>query len=144
MFLRVGETAIVTVFNDAKAALSIYVEESSKIGGPLSPLQVREMAARLASINVQLLERPRFSTEVDLLSEECSILGHAPEELRIEWQDEIHGKIMHHICKDLLLNSAGKEQILEGLKTGRYTFLIDSNGNFPRDHMELDDSVPET
>jgi hypothetical protein len=48
------------------------------------------------------------------------------------------------ICKELLLNSAGKEQIQEQLKTGRYTFLVDSNGNFPYDHMEMADSVSET
>ena len=44
---------------------------------------------------------------------------------------------MHQICKDLLVEGPDKEGVLEQLKTGRYTFLVDERGNFRADHMEL-------
>jgi len=138
MLLRIDDTAIIAVFNDSQAALSVYYEELDKIGGPLSPLQVREIAVQLAGINIHLAERPRFSSDINLLSEEYRILGHRPEELRLgDWQHEIHGKIMHHICKDMVVGTPDWEQVLENIKTGRYTFLVDSDGKFVHDHMEL-------
>jgi hypothetical protein len=33
---------------------------------------------------------------------------------------------------------AARQQILEGLKTGLYTFLADDEGKFQRDYMELE------
>ena len=68
VLLRINETAIIAVLNDSQAALTIYYDELDKIGGPLSPLQLREIAARFASINVQLAERPKFSSRVRLTS----------------------------------------------------------------------------
>ena len=138
MLLRMDETAIIAVFDDSQAALSVYYEELDKIGGPLSPLQVREIAARLASINIHLDERPRFSSDLNLLSEEYRIVGHRPNEWHLDnWQNEIQGAIMHHICKDMVANTPDREQILKNLKTGRWTFLVDDKGEFLRDSMEL-------
>jgi len=140
MLLRMDETAIIAVFNDSQAALAFYGEELTKIGGPLSPLQLREIAARLASINIQLTERPRFSSEIDLLLEEYKIVGHRPDEWRLDnWKDEIQGNIMHHVCGPLVTRLPGSVQILENLKTGRYTFLVGCDGKFFKDHMELAD-----
>ena len=137
MLLRLDETAIIAVFNDSQAALSLYDKELTKIGGPLSPLQLREIAARLASINIQLTERPRFSSDIDLLREEYKIVAHRPNELRLDnWDDKILGSIMHHVCAPILTGSSDV-QILENLKTGRYTFLVDEEGKFLKDHMEL-------
>jgi hypothetical protein len=138
LLLRIEETAIITVFNDSQAALSVFLEHMDKIGGPLSPIQVREMAADLASINIQLAERPSFSSSLNLLTEEYRILGRRPNEWRLDdWQDEIRGAIMHNICKGMVINTPDREQILKNLKTGRYTFLTDNEGKFIRDHMEL-------
>jgi hypothetical protein len=136
--LRMDETAIIAVLNDSQAAMTVYNEELDKVRGPLSPLQLREIAARLASINIQLAERPRFSSDLNLLSEECKILCHRPSEWRLEnWQNEIQGAIMHHVCKDMVVNTPDRERILENLKTGCYTFLVDNKGEFLRNHMDL-------
>jgi hypothetical protein len=55
MLLCIGDVAIIAVFNDSQAALSVANEDlDSKIGGPLSPVQLRELTARLASINLQV------------------------------------------------------------------------------------------
>jgi len=112
-----------------------------RIQGPVSPLQAREMAARFAAINIHLAERPRFSSSIDLLSEEYAILGHRPNEWRIgDWKDETQGLIMHHVCKDTMVGMVDmpdREQLLEKIKTGRYTFLLDGERKFIHDHMDL-------
>ncbi len=137
MLLRMEETAIIAVFNDSQAAAIMYKEELRKIDGPLSPLQLREIAARLAAINIHLNERPRFFSELDLLSEKYKMLGHRPAELcLVDWKDEIQGAIMHHVCQDMLANALDREQILADLKSGRYTFVVNADGNFSRDHMD--------
>ncbi|HXE89916.1 MAG TPA: hypothetical protein VNK82_03035 [Terriglobales bacterium] len=137
MLLRLDDVAIIAVFNDSQAALQIYSEELKRLDGPLSPLQLREIAARLASINIQLSERPRFFSEFDRISGEYKIVAYRPEVWQLEnWQHQIHGAIMHHICQDLVVG-VERDVILSGLKTGRYTFLLDKRGSFLRDHMEL-------
>lgn len=133
--LRIEETAIVAVLNDAQAVLSIYFEELDKIKGPLSPLQVREVAAHFASINIHLAGRPSFSS--DFSSGEYRILGHRPEDLRLEdWRPEIHGAIMDHTCKDMLAGVPDSENIREQVRTGRCTFLTRPDGSFQSDNMD--------
>jgi hypothetical protein len=143
MLLRIDEIAVITVLDDSQGALSIYLDKPDNIGGPLSPLQAREIAARFASINIQLDERTAFSTEVDVSSGECRIIGRRPDQLMLsDWKSEILGQIMHRICEDMLVVFPNKEEILEHIKTGRHTFLVDANGDFARDNMELAESAP--
>jgi hypothetical protein len=142
MLLRIDETALFAVFDDSQAVLSVFYEDLlHRIQGPVSPLQAREMAARFAAINIHLAERPRFSSSIDLLSEEYAILGHRPNEWRIgDWKDETQGLIMHHVCKDTMVGMVDmpdREQLLEKIKTGRYTFLLDGERKFIHDHMDL-------
>jgi len=138
MLLRMNDTAIFTVLNDSGATLTIVRERLEPIEGPLSPLQVREIAADLASVNVQLVERPTFSSEFNYLTEEYRMLAHRPHEWSLDgWEDEIRGEIMHHLCSDYLNSIPNGNQILPLLRTGRYTFLVDDQGKFAHDHMEL-------
>ncbi len=142
MLLRIDETAIIAVLNDSQAAMTFFYEHLGKIGGPLSPLQLREIAVELASINIQLAERPSFSSDLNYLSEEYRMLAHRPNEWYVDnWQLEIRGKILHHVCQDMVKNmmpsTPERELILENLKTGRYTFLVDNDGKFIQNHMEL-------
>lgn len=138
MLLRVDETAIIAVFNDSGAALSIFGDRVKRIDGPLSPLQLRELTAEFASLNIQLSERPRFSSDLNLLTEEYKIVAHRPESWSLEkWDPDVRAKIMGHICEPLLSLLPEKDEIVEKILTGRYTFLVDDEGMFIRDHMEL-------
>ncbi|HEV2299219.1 MAG TPA: hypothetical protein VGR72_11960 [Candidatus Acidoferrales bacterium] len=138
MLLRLEDTAIIVVFDDSQASQSFWVEKLNRIDGPLSPLQLREIVAEFAAINIHLAERPRFSSDIDLISEEYEIIGHRPTHWYLEnWKPEIRGGIMHHICKDMVVNTPDREQILSNIRTGRYTFLVDEDGKFLRNHMDL-------
>jgi hypothetical protein len=137
MLLRIDEIAVIAVFDDAQASLSVIQDTLKKIAGPLSPLQLRELAVRMALINIHLSERPRFSSGFDMITEEYEIGGQRPAEIQIEdAKDEVVGKMMHHICGPAVIENPDKAQILENLKTGHYTFLFDDKGQFAADHMD--------
>jgi hypothetical protein len=54
--------------------------------------------------------------------------------------DDVLGAIMYRSCQDLIAPTLpDREKILENIKTGHYTFLLNSEGKFYRDHMELVD-----
>jgi len=109
-----------------------------KIAGPLSPLQLRELAATLASINLQVGPRPRFFSEIDRFAESYKILAEVPDEVHIpDWDYELHGRIMYQITKVITARLDNSEEIQNLVKSGRYTFLTTPNGTFDADSMEL-------
>jgi hypothetical protein len=141
MLLRVDETAIIAVLDDSQAALSIFFDELDKIRGPLSPLQAREVAAHFASINIHLAERTEFRSEFEVSSEECRIVARRPKQLLLsKWDSEVLGEIMHRICEEMLVGFSDKQETLQQIKTGTRTFLVDSNGDFVANSMELGES----
>jgi hypothetical protein len=122
MLLRIDVIAIITVLDDSQGALSFFHDKLDMIGGPLSPLQAREIAAHFASINIHLAERTVFSTELDVLSGECRIVARRPSQLMLRhWDSEILGQIMSRICEELLVVFPNKSEILENIGTGRHT-----------------------
>src|SRR5581483_991070 len=52
IYMRLGETALFSVFNDSGAALNCFMPVLEKITGPVSDLQAREIAAELAGLNL--------------------------------------------------------------------------------------------
>jgi len=46
--------------------------------------------------------------------------------------------VLHRVQQRDVDDRAARQQILEGLKTGLYTFLADDEGKFQRDYMELE------
>ena len=100
MLSVIDDIAIIAVFNDSKSALSIASEiDLSKIGGPLSPAQLRELAARFASINLKVEPRARFASAIDALSEEYTITAERPDQVHCPaWDNELFGT--NHVCLD--------------------------------------------
>jgi hypothetical protein len=48
--------------------------------------------------------------------------------------------MMHYICGNAMPEYDEKPQILENIKTGRYSFVYNHNGEFAADHMEMLDA----
>jgi hypothetical protein len=137
MLLRIGKIAVIAVFDDSQASLSVIQDFIKNISGPLSPLQLRELAVRIAFINIHLLDRPRFGSSLDILTEQYEITGERPAEIKVgDWKDETLGAMMHHICENAIIEHDQKPHILENIKTGRYSFIFDDKGNFSADHMD--------
>jgi hypothetical protein len=141
MLLRIDDIAIIAVLDDSQGALSFFHDKLDMIGGALSPLQAREVAAHFASLNVHLAERTVFSTELDVLSGKCRIVARRPNELMLsDWDSGILGQIMYRVCGEMLVVFPNKIEIAENIRTGHHTFLVDANGDFVGNSMELDTS----
>ncbi|OFW26872.1 MAG: hypothetical protein A3H27_01155 [Acidobacteria bacterium RIFCSPLOWO2_02_FULL_59_13] len=135
--LRVGDVALLAVFDDGFAALSHRQTFLSRIDGSLSPVQLREVLAHLAYTNLKLAERPRFYT--DFRSRRCTIRADRPRCVEItEHEPEMLGQIFHacvgHFL-DHMLNS-DLDEIRANVRAGRYTFLYDANGQFIRNSLD--------
>jgi len=141
MLLRIDDIAIITVLDDSNALNSIRMSEEWKINGPLSPLQLREIAVRLAVRNLLLKERPFFSSEMDLQHEECAIVAHRPPDIRFveptAENEELFGRMMQHHCGPMIPEGPEKHYIMEQMGAGHYTFLLDEHGEFRADHMRV-------
>lgn len=120
-------------------ALTLASEvDLSRIGGPLSPIQLRELAARFAAINLNVEPRPEFASEIDLSKEECKIKAARPDQVHCPaWDNQLLGRIMYTLAKDLLKGIRNGEEIAELVKSGQYTFLTTPDGTFDADSMEL-------
>jgi hypothetical protein len=136
MLLRIDEIAVIAVFDDSGACQNVIMDFIQKIDGHLSPIQLREIATHMAAINLHLKERPRFGSGF-LVTGEYGIVAEGPSEIELaEWDSEILGKMMHYICGSAMPEFDGKPEILENVKTGRYSFIYNDKGEFAADHMD--------
>jgi hypothetical protein len=138
MLLRIEDIALITSFNDAKAG-SIFLKDTiDRITGPLSPIQLREIAVRIASINLHIENRPRFRSSIDMANGDCQIQAKLPNEIILrKLDDEVFGRMFFFTCKDML-PQVDDPDIPQHFKDGKWTFLFDRNGDFIRDSMEMD------
>jgi hypothetical protein len=146
MLLSVDDVAVVAIFNDSQAALSAAFKDlQRKIAGPLSPVQLREVAATLASINLHVEPRPQFFSQIDTSAGTYNIVAERSDQVHTSaWNYELHGRIMHALTKDMLKGMDNHEELLNLVKSGRYTFLTTPNGTFDSESMELaPDSGPD-
>ena len=133
LLLRVSDVCFITVLNDSRCSLIPFSKYLQRLSGGMSPLQLREVAAHLAFINLHLKERPEFFTMVDLhrekhiMSAKCSIFVELDD-----YEQSEFGEILNFCCREFLnvCNDENLEQIKEEVKQGKRTFLFDEDGNF--------------
>jgi len=134
MLLRLDDMAMLTVFNDSGGAMNYFWQKLEKITGPVSELQLREIMAELACLNLHLKERPTFHTECDLMNEKCRIIGKRPTLDLVHMDRRIRGKLLHQAVRHMLpqIRTAGRSQdeMLEAIKSGNLTFLFNDHGEF--------------
>jgi hypothetical protein len=138
MLLTIGDVAVIVVFNDSQYSLGVVAEvDLPKIGGPLSQVQLRELAARFASINLQTEPRTRFASEFDKSSGEYRITAERPDQVQLlDWDNDLFGRIMYSLTKDFPESIPNDEEIGGFVKSGSYTFLTTPSGTFDFDSME--------
>jgi hypothetical protein len=135
LYIRLGETGIVAVFDDACAALNEVGGLIEKIDGPLSAMQAREIAIHMALANMRLLNRPKFWTKVGT-DGSVSIGGETDKIPRFEPFDvSVFGEAMQNAFPKLpSLAGYSPDEAAALLKAGKIGFLLDDAGNFIRDH----------
>ena len=130
--LRFRDVAMVCILNDACACLSLEKDHLfTRIAGPLSPLQLRKVMARLGYLNTLIKERPSFHSTFS--EGEYKISGTHPDVIDVgEWDPSEYGRILYFACKDQLTRCPNPNiaKIEDDVRNGRYTFLFDENGDF--------------
>jgi hypothetical protein len=127
--------AIVTVFNDSTAVTGHLLRLLEKVGGPLSPLQLREIMVEAACCNLHLKERPQYASLVDLRAQTNKVVAALPE--KPEWHPvdlKLRGKLMEQSLRthpgSSFVGYASTEDFLVKVREGLQTFLYDDDGNF--------------
>ncbi len=141
MLLRVGELAIVVVFDDAGGAMSYFHRVAERFSCPLSEIQLREVLSELAFLNLHLKNRPEFRTECDGLARTCRIVADLP---RLELQDldrSVRGKLLMHSLSDVLphirANGKSDQELRSAIESGVLSFLFDDSGEFVEKDWEV-------
>jgi len=134
ILLRLGNVAFIAVLNDACAAWTVFQDFLPKFTGPLSILQLREVMARVASINSRLRERPSFHTDFSPTKGVGRIQATYTQQVELMDSDPTtYGKILHSSTEDIIpFREPEFKQLSDDIKTGYYTFLFDNDGNFLR------------
>jgi hypothetical protein len=139
IFIRIGNAGVVAVLNDGGAAGYGLAGFLSGITGPLSNIQLREIAARAAYGNELLLSRPTFLTEfhhgADLFMKAA-----LPDVLRFGKVDPAAlGALLKHFCEPRIRRSStsNKEEVIARLGRAQATFIYDDDGAFMDSSMPL-------
>lgn len=101
---------------------------------PVHELQLRELLAEMAYLNLHIKNRPTFYTECDRFNETCYIRGLRPT-LELESLDKrVRGVLLHRAVREALphIRVRGKtaEEIDAAIKSGSFSFLFDDEGKF--------------
>lgn len=139
VLLRLNDIAFIAVLNDACGALNLFLNICQKIAGPLSPIQLREVVAHLAFINLHLEERPQFYSKFDPQQQLYIISANLPQRpALINYKQTDFGEILYYCCKEMISKLKNKDIdfIKNKIKEGEYTFLFDENNFFLRNSME--------
>jgi hypothetical protein len=75
VMLRMGAFAFLAAFNDGGAATLFLKQKLERITGPVSGMQLRELAAELAFLNAHLKEHTELRSSFDLKGERHGIDG---------------------------------------------------------------------
>jgi hypothetical protein len=84
VLLRLDDIAFLAVFNDSGGAIQGLMPKLKKITGPVHGLQLRELMADLAFVNLHLESRPTFHTRVNGLTGEQSIEAKIPRQFALK------------------------------------------------------------
>jgi len=134
-YVQLGDVAVLAVMNDSHAALSKLYDWIERLTGRLSNVQLRELSVHFATVNLALKERPRFATIADAAKEQVEIVAFRPPYVELGDIDyEQRGQLMLHALgprlSRLRVPRLTPEQIMEGIESGKVTFLFDEDGKF--------------
>lgn len=139
--LRLGDIGIVAVLTDAGACRSAWHQQFVELQGKtLTMVQLRELAARLAIANRDLLNRPTFGTLVNrnVVPADVVIYSKHDREPRFaEFNHSVFGKILEHAISSykstLKLDEGDQhESVSTQIAAGKVSFLFDENQRFMR------------
>jgi hypothetical protein len=133
IMLQLGEFCIISVLNDSCAGFTLYNNNFSSIGGPLSPFQIRDVFAHLSFINLNLKERPIYFSRFSSSLNEYQIKATIPEFVELLEEEEriiSSGQLLRQFVEPMMGEVENKEQILKEIEENKRNYLFDNEGNF--------------
>lgn len=139
LVLRLGDLGVVAVLTDGRKCSQMLRNVLSEVEGEtLTMVQLRELGARLALANRQLINKPRFYTAVDRRSEPSRVsIGVRPNPgLECEALDHDQlGQVMLFALRQFLNNLqidgvASADKVAEEIGRGRSSFFLDEDLRF--------------
>lgn len=83
LMLRIEELAFIVVFIDSGAVLNLFNSTLSRLGTSVSELQLKEIFAEFAFLNLHLAKRPIFKSEFHLATEQHRIVAERPDQIEL-------------------------------------------------------------
>ena len=141
IMLQLDDMALFAVLNDSGASLSRFSDRYTKITGPLSPTQAREVMVELALLNLHMKDRPSFWTESDMENMTARMSGQLPPNiellpLKLKARGQMLRHALHDIPEEIQFIGCTREEAVEAIDAGTMTFLFDTDGRFIGDHFD--------
>jgi hypothetical protein len=136
LLVRTGDVAIIAVLNDASICQRYMGPLCSRLTGPLTPMQLRELLAHVAAINLSLPERPEFSSRVSA-DGTYQILANVPETPPVIEMDETmrteFGRLLEFVSEPFFkvpFRGLSTDEARAQMREGAFTFLFNDDGSF--------------
>ncbi|TBE31656.1 hypothetical protein U8P71_04780 [Rhizobium ruizarguesonis] len=139
LYLQLGQTGIIAVFDDSCAAANRVAWILQKIVAPVSPVQARELTAHFALASMELMNRPKFWTYVSADRKQVVIGGTTdPVPMFPKFDRKHFGRMMANAfpTPPPVVGKTAPE-VAAGLAAGEISFLFDSNCEFIRDRARF-------
>lgn len=130
MLICLGGQAIIAVLDDATACLQSCAPMLGRLTGPLSPLQVREVLARVSHLNLTLRDRPTFSSEVDTADGSVRLVCETPKRIHFHEDEDSLRKLFQFCCGPIFRGCEDGDEAMNDPRLGKYTYLFDDDQNF--------------
>lgn len=129
VMLRIGDSAIVAVLDDAGASQAIWRHNLIRITGPIYPHQHRELAARLGHINRYIRNRPIYEPQLDAHGR-LGIGVQVPHNIAAgpDMEDEFR-RLLQYSVSDLIEGIVAEDTIRRAIQRG-FSFLLDDFGRY--------------
>ena len=132
VMIQIGQTYFIAVLNDCHACTSAFSKYLAKIRGRLTPYQIRDLFARIVHINVNIKNRPVFSSNIGTEGYEINAI--VPEKLDyysgeqelINYDELLHFYIEKYMDKGV----PNRKQILESILKGKMQYLFNEKQEF--------------
>lgn len=134
LMVRFDDCAVFVVFDDTGAALNCIHPKLAKITGPLSEVQLREVLAELAYLNMLLKTRPTYKTHAELETEILKFVATRPQLALKDPDLALRGKVLRAVLGDgvdqIKVEGHTPADVSAAVDAGTVTFLFDGEGRF--------------
>ena len=132
--LRIDGFAFLAAFDDARGAGLFLKQKLDRITGPVSSLQLRELFAELCFLNLHLKKHPPiqsgFSLEEQIHGMKGEIIAPELQELDYAVRGKLHEFYFREQFGKMKSYNFSDRELEALIKSGRATFLFDSDGRF--------------